>query len=104
MITPTYSSLSPFFPSPRKRGEGMRCSAWRLRQQHLGDGALAPRAFHGGAHGAAHGLAYQFAVPAPFAGNAGDGALHRLAHDVDHLATPGVGGRHAVEGDFGVRD
>src|SRR6187200_1724971 len=36
----------------------------RLRQQHLGDGALAPGVLHGGADGAAHGLAYQLAVPA----------------------------------------
>ena len=71
-----------------------------LRQQHLGDGALAPRVLHGGAHRAPHGFPHQLAVPAPLARYAGDGALHSLAHDVDHLAPLRVNGRHAVEGDL----
>ena len=54
------------------------------------------------AHGAAHRLAHHLAVPAPVAGNAGDGAVDRLAHDLQHRPTLGVGGRNAVERDLGV--
>ena len=106
-----HSIIAPPKQSVSQRKERRSISALRWEKPpHRGArvtstltiGRLPQASLHARAHGAAHRLAHHLPVPAPVAGNAGDGALDRLAHDARASAALGVGGRNAVEHDLGV--